>query len=163
MNIKKCSLGPIKFAAITAVASLLSLTGCGAASTEINLSDYIVFNPTGYETYGTAECWFDAESFAKDVDTIFAEKDMWNEKKYSQEQMDLAVGLYHDYYTPIADKTSENAQDRTFRCSFNLRSQKYSNLDSYYLIIADETGLQMPIREEFQIDIAFAVDEFNFF
>ncbi len=63
----------------------------------------------------------------------------------------------------IADKTSENAQDRTFRCSFNLRSQKYSNLDSYYLIIADESGLQMPVKEEFQIDIAFAVDEFNFF
>lgn len=63
----------------------------------------------------------------------------------------------------IADKTSENTQDRTFRCSFNLRSQKYSNMDSYYLIIVDETGLQMPVKEEFQIDIAFAVDEFNFF
>jgi uncharacterized protein (TIGR02687 family) len=63
----------------------------------------------------------------------------------------------------IADKTSENAQDRTFRCSFNLRSQKYSNLDSYYLVIADESGLQMPQRQEFQIDIAFAVDEFDFF
>ena len=35
--------------------------------------------------------------------------------------------------------------------------------DSYYLVIADETGLQMPQKEEFQIDIAFAVDEFNFF
>jgi len=63
----------------------------------------------------------------------------------------------------IADKTSENGQDRTFRCSFNLRSQKYSSQDSYYLVIADESGLQMPVREEFQIDIAFAVDEFNFF
>ena len=63
----------------------------------------------------------------------------------------------------IADKTNENDQDRTFRCSFNLRSQKYSNLDSYYLVIADESGLQMPQCEEFQIDIAFAVDEFNFF
>lgn len=63
----------------------------------------------------------------------------------------------------IADKTSENTQDRTFRCNFNLRSQKYSNLETYYLIIADETGLQMPIKEEFQIDIAFAVDEFGFF
>lgn len=63
----------------------------------------------------------------------------------------------------IADKTSVNGQDRTFRCSFNLRSQKYSNRDSYYLVIADESGLQMPQREEFQIDIAFAVDEFNFF
>lgn len=63
----------------------------------------------------------------------------------------------------IADKTDADAQDRTFRCSFNLRSQKYSNQESYYLVIADESGLQMPQREEFQIDIAFAVDEFDFF
>lgn len=63
----------------------------------------------------------------------------------------------------IADKTSDNGQDRTFRCSFNLKSLKYSNTETYYLVIADESGLQMPQREEFQIDIAFAVDEFNFF
>lgn len=63
----------------------------------------------------------------------------------------------------IADRTSDNGQDRTFRCSFNLRSQTYSNLDSYYLVIADESGLQAPVKEEFQIDIAFAVDDFNFF
>ena len=63
----------------------------------------------------------------------------------------------------IADKTSDYGQERTFRCSFNLKSQSYSNLDSYYLVIADETGLQAPTKEEFQIDIAFAVDDFNFF
>ena len=63
----------------------------------------------------------------------------------------------------IADKTGNDTQDRTFRCTFNLRSQKYSNMDSYYLVIADESGLQAPVREEFQIDIAFSVDEFNFF
>ena len=63
----------------------------------------------------------------------------------------------------IADRTSSNAQDRSFRCTFNLKSRGFDNKDSYYLIIADETGLQMPVREEFQIDIAFAVDEFNFF
>ena len=63
----------------------------------------------------------------------------------------------------IADKTSDNGQDRTFRCSFNLKSLKYSNTESYYLNIADESGLQLPQREEFQIDIAFAVDEFDFF
>lgn len=63
----------------------------------------------------------------------------------------------------IADKTSDNGQERTFRCNFNLKSQSYSNLDSYYLVIADETGLQAPLKEEFQIDIAFAVDDFNFF
>ena len=63
----------------------------------------------------------------------------------------------------IADKASNNAQERTFRCNFNLKSQKYSNRAPYYLVIADESGLQAPVKEEFQIDIAFAVDEFDFF
>ena len=63
----------------------------------------------------------------------------------------------------IADKTSDNGADRTFRCNFNLKSLKYSNTATYYLVIADEQGLQMPQREQFQIDIAFAVDEFDFF
>jgi hypothetical protein len=67
-----------------------------------------------------------------------------------------------DTATIIADKTSDNGQDRTFRCSFNLKSLKYNNTDTYFLIIADENGLQVQ-REEFQIDIAFAVDEFDFF
>lgn len=62
----------------------------------------------------------------------------------------------------IADKSSSNSQERTFRCSFNLKSLKYSNTETYYLVIADENGLQVQ-REEFQIDIAFAVDEFDFF
>ena len=30
-------------------------------------------------------------------------------------------------------------------------------------MIADESGLQPPVKEEFQIDIAFAVDDFQFF
>ena len=63
----------------------------------------------------------------------------------------------------IADKTSDNGADRIFRCQFNLKSLKYSNTATYYLVIADERGLQMPQREPFQIDIAFAVDEFDFF
>lgn len=62
----------------------------------------------------------------------------------------------------IADKTSDNGQERTFRCSFNLKSLKYDSKEIYYLVIADENGLVVS-REEFQIDIAFAVDEFNFF
>ena len=67
-----------------------------------------------------------------------------------------------DVQNIIADKSSDNGQERTFRCSFNLKSLKYSNTETYYLVIADENGLQMQ-REEFQIDIAFAVDEFDFF
>ena len=63
----------------------------------------------------------------------------------------------------IADKTSDNGAERTFRCQFNLKSLKYSNTATYYLVIADVQGLQLPQREPFQIDIAFAVDEFDFF
>ena len=63
----------------------------------------------------------------------------------------------------IADKTSENGTERTFRCTFNLKSLQYRSTDTYYLVIADEQGIQMPQREEFQIDIAFAVDDFDFF
>ena len=66
-----------------------------------------------------------------------------------------------DVSSIIADKTSENPQERMFRCNFNLKSLKYDSTESYYLVIEDENGLQT--REEFQIDIAFAVDEFDFF
>lgn len=62
----------------------------------------------------------------------------------------------------IADKTSDNGQERTFRCSFSLKSQKYDSKEIYYLVIADEDGLVVS-REEFQIDIAFAMDDFDFF
>ncbi len=62
----------------------------------------------------------------------------------------------------IADKTSQSTQERTFRVSFNLKSMKYKNTDPYYLVIADENGLPVA-KEEFQIDIAFATDDFDFF
>lgn len=62
----------------------------------------------------------------------------------------------------IADKTSDNGQERTFRCSFNLKSMKYDNKEIYYLVIADADGLVVS-RNEFQIEIAFTADEFDFF
>ena len=61
----------------------------------------------------------------------------------------------------IADKTSDNGQERTFRCRFNLKSLNYDNKEIYYLVIADENGLVIS-REEFQIDIAFEVEDFGF-
>lgn len=63
----------------------------------------------------------------------------------------------------IADRTAQNNQDRTFRVGFNLKQLKYSNTATYYLVIMDEQGLMVPQREEFRIDIAFTVDEFDFF
>ena len=76
--------------------------------------------------------------------------------------MDSSGKTISDVARIIADKTSDNAQNRTFRCNFNLKSLKYSHTETYYLVIADEDGLQIS-REEFQIDIAFEVDEFDFF
>lgn len=63
----------------------------------------------------------------------------------------------------IADKTSNTTQDREFKCQFSLKSQKYDSTEIYYLIIKDVESIQIPIKEEVQIDIAMAIDEFNFF
>lgn len=62
----------------------------------------------------------------------------------------------------IADKVDSNGQERTFRCSFNLMPLKYDSRAIYYLVIADADEMVVS-KEEFQIDIAFAVDDFNFF
>lgn len=69
--------------------------------------------------------------------------------------------MISDIQKIIADRTSDNGQERTFRSTFSLKSLKYSNTESYYLIIADENGMQVS-REEFQIDIALSFDEFDF-
>jgi len=63
----------------------------------------------------------------------------------------------------IADKTGTETRDRAFRFTFNLKSQKYSEYEPYFLVIADEKGLQPPQRIEFEIRIALAIDDFNFF
>ncbi len=75
---------------------------------------------------------------------------------------DFSGNKISDEQKVIADKTSDNGQERTFRCTFSLRSMKFDSRETYYLVIADENGLQLPKKEEFQIDIAFAVDDFNF-
>ena len=41
--------------------------------------------------------------------------------------------------------------------------RKFNNTETYYLVIADEAGVQIPVKEEMQIDIAMAIDEFDFF
>ena len=62
----------------------------------------------------------------------------------------------------IADRTGDNAQERTLRCTFHLKQLKFDATAPYYLVIADEDGMQVG-REEFQIDIALAMDDFDFF
>ena len=82
---------------------------------------------------------------------------------YSLYFTDSSGMIVSDKVKIIADKTSNDSQARTFRCSFNLRSMQFDSKETYYLVIADESGILMPQQEEFQIDIPFAVDEFSFF
>lgn len=63
----------------------------------------------------------------------------------------------------IADRESTVAKDREFKITFNLQTQIYNSHDIYYLVIIDADGKQLPIREEMQIDIAMAFDDFDFF
>lgn len=75
---------------------------------------------------------------------------------------DSAGKQVSDVQKIIADKTDDNGQNRTFRCSFNLKSMKFNASETYYLNIADENGLPLQ-QEEFQIDNAFlGVDGFDF-
>ena len=67
-----------------------------------------------------------------------------------------------DTATIIADKTTDDVHERIFRCTFSLKPLSYSNTAAYYLIIADTNGQQLS-REEFQLDIAFAVADDDFF
>lgn len=62
----------------------------------------------------------------------------------------------------VADKTAPEAPDRQFRCRFNLKSQKYDKNQLYYLVVVDDNRNEV-LKEEFQIDIPFAVDDFGFF
>ena len=62
----------------------------------------------------------------------------------------------------IADKESDDPKERAFRCKFNLKRKKYSRLNTYYLVIADESGLQQPVKEEFHINISIPTDDIDF-
>ena len=61
----------------------------------------------------------------------------------------------------IADKTSASPDDRIFHCAFSLKSRQYDNTKIYHLVIENENSRQQQ-KEVFQIDIPFAVDDFDF-
>ena len=97
--------------------------------------------------------FFSKESFMRDVyygETVIVDE---NGKQIS------------DVQKIIADKISDNSADRQFRLCFNLKQMQYKNTETYYLVIENEDRKSMELlqREEFQIDIAFAMDEFDFF
>ena len=58
----------------------------------------------------------------------------------------------------IADKTSENNNDRVFRVRFTLKSMSFSNTETYYLLITEKETGNVVERVEFTIDITFTND-----
>ena len=62
----------------------------------------------------------------------------------------------------IADKSSDDVKERKFRLTFNLKPSQYLSTKTYFLVIENETGKAMPEKIPFQIDIAFAFEQFNF-
>ncbi|MGX6979340.1 BREX-1 system phosphatase PglZ type A [Vagococcus elongatus] len=63
----------------------------------------------------------------------------------------------------IADKNTDDEQDRVFNVTFNLKAGKYDNKKTYNLIIFEESGQVLPKKTEFVIDIPFATGEYDFF
>lgn len=82
---------------------------------------------------------------------------------YSIYLVDSVGNVISDKQTVVADRTSTNNREREYRCTFNLKQQSYSNTELYYLIIQDTEGIQIPAKEEVQIDIAMSFDDFDFF
>lgn len=92
-----------------------------------------------------------------------AVKDNYVPCTYNVFLTDSNGNIISDIQKIVADRSSTNNVDREYRSTFNLKQQKYSNREIYYLVIQDEDGVQMPVKEEMQIDISMAFDDFDFF
>ncbi|MCD7950513.1 MAG: BREX-1 system phosphatase PglZ type A [Erysipelotrichaceae bacterium] len=82
---------------------------------------------------------------------------------YEAYMVDTKDNVVSDIQRIVADNTSKDNKDREIKCTFNLKSLTFSNLDAYYLVIVDEKHLQAPKKIEFTIDILVSTDEFDFF
>lgn len=73
--------------------------------------------------------------------------------EYQIYMIDDMGNMVSDFTRVIADKTGENGQDRVFTVNLTLKSLEFSRLKSYYLVIADEVGIEVS-RKEFEIAVA---------
>lgn len=92
-----------------------------------------------------------------------AVKDNYVPSTYNVFMMDLNGNIISDIQKIVADRKSLSGVDRIFRLTFNLKQRPYNSHELYYLVIQDEEGLQAPVKEEMQIDISMAFDDFDFF
>jgi len=79
--------------------------------------------------------------------------------EYTLQFVDDKGSQVSDTQTVIADKTSENASERTFKPRFSLKPIAFDRNKTYRLVISNKTDA--PDEIDFCIDIAFA-DDFGF-
>lgn len=96
----------------------------------------------------------------------FYQKDaVSNNRKASKYEVfitDCTGMVVSDIQKIIADKTEVDEKKRQFHCTLNLKFLKYSNKESYYLIIKNEAGIEVS-KTEYKIDIAFTSEDFGLF
>lgn len=71
---------------------------------------------------------------------------------------DNMSSIVSDVQTIIADKTTDNVQERVTRIRFTLKGKEFSSTDPYYLNIVDKDSGEVKDHIEFSIKIAFAND-----
>lgn len=92
-----------------------------------------------------------------------AVKDNYIPCSYEIYMTDKEGNKVSDIQKIVADRTNTSNQEREYQCTFNLKSQQFDPTKDYYLVIVDEEHNQIPNKTEMQIDIAMAIDEFDFF
>ena len=81
--------------------------------------------------------------------------------EYEVYMTDASGKAVSDKQTIIADKTSADGSERTFRERFTLKSVDFKKTETYYLTTIEKGTTNIIDRIEFTIDIAF-VNDFDF-
>lgn len=66
-----------------------------------------------------------------------------------------------DVQCVLADRTSDDPQDRQFRVMFTLKEQAFHKEEDYFLVIVDKEGNKPAPDERFTFDIPLATDDFG--
>lgn len=87
----------------------------------------------------------------------------WQAAVYDICLVDSQDNAVSDTQRIIADKTSTDAPERTYRCAFRLKDGTYDAHVSYYLVIRRADTQEACQREPMQVAIAYEHNEIDFF
>lgn len=124
------------------------------------------------QKYDTKPVTLSLATSGKKISNMYFSLNFYQEEAVSSNRDSATYLLYFednngmeisDIQKIIADKEDNDISKRTFRVNFNLKPLKYSNTETYNLVIKGEDELSLSKREDFEINIPLATDDFNFF